>query len=73
MMSKHEGIINKRMEPYRNILRSKPRQAKKNYDRFIVLGDADPKVVEERIAQAMKKPTSKSRNPKPVVVEKASS
>jgi hypothetical protein len=45
-LGKTNGIIQKRMEPYRGIIKSRPRQTKKDYDRFIVLSDADPKVVE---------------------------
>ena len=53
-LSKTNGIIQKRMEPYRGIIKSRPRQAKRDYDRFIVLGDADPKIVEQRIGEIMK-------------------
>lgn len=34
------------MEPYRGIIRSRPKKSKKDEGRFIVLGDADPIVVE---------------------------
>lgn len=47
------GIIKKRLDPFRGILKSRAK-LKQNYDRFIVLGDADPKVVENRIQDLMK-------------------
>ena len=45
----HNGIINKREEPYKTMLRSRARDYKLHSDRFIVLGDADPRHVEERL------------------------
>ena len=52
--SPSDGLIQKRMQPYRSIIKNRPRQIKKDVDRFIVLGDADPHVVEARIADIMK-------------------
>ena len=35
------------------LLRAKPKEKKTHFERFIVLGDADPKHVEERLGNAM--------------------
>ena len=49
----HGGVIKKREEPYRTLLRAKPRDRKSHLERFIVLGDADPKHVEERLGSEL--------------------
>jgi hypothetical protein len=67
------------MDPYRGIIKSRPKPNKQNYDRFIVLGDADPQVVEQRVTELMKKnqkPTierakvRRDSNEKPSTLEK---
>lgn len=35
------------------MLRARPREKKSHFERFIVLGDADPKHVEERLGNAL--------------------
>ena len=35
------------------MLRARPKEKKSHFDRFIVLGDADPKEVEERLGNAL--------------------
>lgn len=35
------------------MLRARPKEKKTQFERFIVLGDADPKHVEERIGNAL--------------------
>lgn len=49
----HNGIIRKREEPYTTLLRARPRDKKSHFERFIVLGDADPRHVEERLGNAL--------------------
>lgn len=49
----HNGLIRKREEPYTTLLRAKPKDKKLHFERFIVLGDADPKHVEERLGNAL--------------------
>ena len=49
----HNGIIKKREEPFMTLLRARPKEKKTHFERFIVLGDADPKHVEERLGNAM--------------------
>ena len=49
----HNGIIRKREEPYTTLLRARPKDKKSHFERFIVLGDADPKHVEERLGNAL--------------------
>lgn len=45
----HNGVIRKREEPYRTLLRARPKDKKSHLERFIVLGDADPRHVEEAL------------------------
>lgn len=61
------------MEPYRGIIRSRPKKTKKDFDRFIVLGDADPNVVEQHIQQIMKLNNAKpaKKKIKNLIVERA--
>lgn len=61
------------MEPYRGIIRSRPKRSKKDFERFIVLGDADPIVVEQHIKQIMKVNNTKpaKKKVKNLIVEKA--
>ena len=49
----HNGLIRKREEPYRTLLRAKPKEKKSHLERFIVLGDADPRHVEERLGNEL--------------------
>lgn len=49
----HNGMIRKREEPYTTLLRARPKEKKSHFERFIVLGDADPKHVEERLGNAL--------------------
>jgi hypothetical protein len=49
----HNGLIRKREEPYMTLLRARPKEKKTHFERFIVLGDADPKDVEERLGSAL--------------------
>lgn len=49
----HNGLIRKREEPYRTLLRAKPKEKKTHLERFIVLGDADPRHVEERLGNEL--------------------
>ena len=49
----HCGLIKKREEPYTTLLRARPKDKKSNFERFIVLGDADPSHVEERLGNAL--------------------
>ena len=49
----HNGVIKKRDEPYRTLLRAKPREKKSHIERFIVLGDADPRDVEEALGSQL--------------------
>jgi len=46
-------LIIKRKDPYQTILRARPVNRRHPYDRFIVLGDADPAEVERRIGNAL--------------------
>jgi len=45
----HNGVIRKREEPYRTLLRARPKEKKSHLERFIVLGDADPRHVEDSL------------------------
>mmetsp|Transcript_15363 Transcript_15363/g.19414 ORF Transcript_15363/g.19414 Transcript_15363/m.19414 type:complete len:85 (-) Transcript_15363:2280-2534(-) len=49
----HGGLIRKREEPFRTLLRAKPKDKKSHLERFIVLGDADPRHVEERLGNEL--------------------
>lgn len=51
----HCGLLRKREEPYMTLLRARPKdkKGKSKYERFIVLGDADPKHIEETLGSAM--------------------
>ena len=49
----HSGLIRKREEPFSSLIRARPREKKFGHDRLIVLGDADPKHVEERLGSAL--------------------
>ena len=49
----HGGLIRKREEPYSSLIRARPREKKLMHDRLIVLGDADPNNVEERLGSAL--------------------
>ena len=49
----HNGLIRKREEPYMTLLRARPKEKKTHFERFIVLGDADPRDVEERLGSAL--------------------
>ena len=49
----HNGIVRKREEPYTTLLRARPKDKKSHFERFIVLGDADPRHVEERLGNAL--------------------
>ena len=49
----HGGIVRKKDEPYKSILRAKPKPKPSHFERFIVLGDADTKHVEERLGNAL--------------------
>ena len=46
-------MIRKREEPYTTLLRARPKEKKTHFERFIVLGDADPRHVEERLGNAL--------------------
>ena len=49
----HGGIIRKNAEPFKSILRARPKHRPSHFERFIVLGDADTKHVEERLGNAL--------------------
>lgn len=53
MAQPHNGLIRKREEPFTTLLRARPREKKTHFERFIVLGDADPRHVEERLGNAL--------------------
>ncbi len=50
----HDGIIIKRQEPYRTILRARPKQIKNRFERFIALGDSDQAEVQRRVNEVVK-------------------
>ncbi len=49
----HTGLIRKREEPFMTLLRARPKEKKTHFERFIVLGDAEPRHVEERLGSAL--------------------
>ena len=48
----HHGVVKKREDPYATLLRARPKQAKNQFTRFIVLGDASAAAVKERLGDA---------------------
>ena len=46
-------MIRKKDEPFVTILRARPRYQRDHFERFIVLGDANTKHVEERLGNAL--------------------
>jgi hypothetical protein len=49
----HDGVIIKRQEPYRTILRARPKQVGNRFERFIALADSDPKEVQKRVEETL--------------------
>ena len=53
LSQQHGGFITKKADPYLTILRARPKNTRDHFERFIVLGDANTKHVEERLGNAL--------------------